>query len=138
VPEPLIAAIRAGECLTVQLPDDERVALLLEDYPYFVRDPNLFCERLAALTALRGRAVVDGWIADVRAGRIPAVVRDLLARHYDPGYAASTRRNFIRFDAALPVALPDRSPAALVRVAAQIQGMKDDLLGLYRFFEACP
>ena len=121
VPESLIAAIRAGECLAVQLSDDERVALLLEDYPYFVRDPDLFCKRLSALTALRGRAVVEGWIADVRAGHLQAVVRDLLARHYDPGYAASTRRNFTRFDAALLVVLPDRSPAALARAAAEIR-----------------
>jgi tRNA 2-selenouridine synthase len=121
VPEALIAAVRAAECLAVQLPEDERVALLLEDYPYFVRDPDLFCERLSALTALRGRAVVEGWIANVRAGRIPAVVRDLLARHYDPGYAASTRRNFARFDVAQLIVLPDRSPAALAHAAAQIR-----------------
>jgi tRNA 2-selenouridine synthase len=121
VPESLIAAMRASACLDVQLPEDERVALLLEDYPYFVRDPDLFCERLSALTALRGRAVVQGWIADVRAGRVQAVVRDLLARHYDPGYATSTRRNFTRFDAAQPVTLPDRSGAALARAAAEIR-----------------
>ena len=120
VPEPLIAAMRAGACLHVQLPEDERVALLLEDYPYFVSDPELFCERLTALTALRGHAVVDEWIASVRAGCIQAVVRDLLARHYDPGYTASTRRNFARFDAALPIALADRSPAAMRRAAEEI------------------
>ena len=124
VPEPLIAAMRAGECLTVQLPEDERVALLMEDYPYFVHDPDLFCERLSVLTALRGRAVVEGWIADVRAGRVQAVVRDLLARHYDPGYIASTRRNFTRFAAAHPIALSDRSPAALARAAAQIRAQE--------------
>ena len=125
VPESLIAAIRAGECLSVQLSDDERVALLLEDYPYFVRDPDLFCKRLSALTALRGRAVVEGWIADVRAGRLQAVVRDLLARHYDPGYATSTRRNFTRFDAARPIALPGRLPATLARVAAEIREQEE-------------
>ncbi|MDR0479095.1 MAG: tRNA 2-selenouridine(34) synthase MnmH [Burkholderiaceae bacterium] len=120
VPESLIAAMRAGECLSVQLSEDERVALLLEDYPYFVRDPDLFCQNLSILTALRGRAVVEGWIADVRAGRIEAVVRDLLARHYDPGYAASTRRNFARFDAARPVTLASRSPVAMTAAAQAI------------------
>ena len=124
VPEPLIAAMRASECLTVQLPDDERVALLMEDYPYFVQDPDLFCERLTALTALRGRAVVEGWIASVRAGHVETVVRDLLTRHYDPGYAASTRRNFARFDAAQVVTLPDRSPATLARAALQIRAQE--------------
>jgi len=121
VPEPLTSAMRTSECLAVQLPEDERVALLMEDYPYFVHDPALFCERLTALTGLRGHAVVNSWIAGVRAGHIQAVVQDLLARHYDPGYAASTRRNFTRFDTAQPVALFDRSPVTLTRAAAQIR-----------------
>jgi len=120
VPAPLVDAMRAGACLHVQLPESERVALLLEDYPYFVNDPDLFCQRLAALTALRGHAVVDDWIEAVRAGRFDAVVRDLLARHYDPGYAASTRCNFVHFDTARPVALADRSAVTLRRAAQDI------------------
>jgi len=68
--------------------------------------------------------VVEGWIADVRAGRVQAVVRDLLARHYDPGYIASTRRNFTRFAAAHSIALSDRSPAALARAATQIRAQE--------------
>jgi tRNA 2-selenouridine synthase len=120
VPEPLTAAMRAGTCLHVQLPEDERVALLMEDYPYFVHNPDLFCERLTALTALRGHAIVEGWIAEIRAGHIEAVVRDLLARHYDPGYAASTQRNFAHFDSARPVPLADRSPAAMTSAAQAI------------------
>jgi tRNA 2-selenouridine synthase len=125
VPESLITAMRASECLAVQLPVDQRVALLLEDYPYFVRDPDLFCERLAALTALRGRAVVEDWIASVRAGRIQAVVHDLLASHYDPGYTASTHRNFTRFGTAQPIVLSDRFPDTLARAAAQIRAQEE-------------
>lgn len=120
VPEPLIAAMRASACLRVDLPNGERVALLLEDYPFFVSDPAFFCQRLDILVALRGRAVVDGWKHQVAAGQTEAVVRELLEKHYDPGYAASTRRNFARFDQALPVPLADRSAATLARAAAQI------------------
>ena len=69
---------------------------------------------------LRGRAVVDEWHAQVRAGQTEAVVRDLLVRHYDPGYASSTRRNFAHFDQAAAVALPSRSPAALAQAAQAI------------------
>lgn len=120
VPEPLITAMRASACLRIDLPEDERVALLLEDYPFFVSDPGFFCQRLDTLVALRGRAQVEDWKADVRAGRFEAVVRALLAQHYDPGYAASTRRNFTQFAQARPVALADRSAASLARAAAAI------------------
>ena len=61
VPDALIERMRASPCLRLDLPDDERVALLMEDYDFFARDQALFCERLGALTQLRGKAVVEGW-----------------------------------------------------------------------------
>ena len=126
LPDALIDAMRASDCLRIELADDERVALLLEDYPFFVRDPDFFCQRLDTLVALRGRAVIDDWKARVAAGHTDQVVRELLARHYDPGYATSTRRNFARFGEALPVALADRGPQALARAAKAIVQGEDD------------
>lgn len=120
VPEALIAWMRASDCLRLELPDDERVALLMEDYDFFVRDRELFCQRLAALTELRGKAVVDGWQDKVRAGGIEDVVRELLVKHYDPGYAGSIRRNFNRFAEAKTVTLADRSPEAMAGAARQL------------------
>ncbi|HEY8049261.1 MAG TPA: tRNA 2-selenouridine(34) synthase MnmH, partial [Ramlibacter sp.] len=70
VPDALIARMRDSECINVDLSDGERVALLMEDYDFFVRDPALFSERLRTLVELRGRAVIDGWIAKVKAGDI--------------------------------------------------------------------
>jgi tRNA 2-selenouridine synthase len=120
VPAALIERMRASACIDLQLADDERVRLLLEDYDFFVRDPHLFCERLDALTELRGKAVVQAWQEDVAAGRIENVVRELLLQHYDPGYAASIRRNFARYGEALQVAPANRSAAAMAEVAAEL------------------
>ena len=120
VPEALIERMRASECLRLELADDERVGLLLEEYDFFVRDPALFCQRLAALAELRGKAVVQEWQDEVAAGRIENVVRELLFKHYDPGYAASIRRNFTRYEAAPVVAPRDRSVAAMEELAAQL------------------
>ena len=120
VPEPLIERMRASDCLRLELPQDERVALLLEDYAFFVHDPGLFCQRLAALTELRGKAVVEGWQEEVAAGRIEGVVRELLVKHYDPGYAASIGRNFGRYAEAPMIAPADRSAASMAELAARI------------------
>jgi len=120
VPDRLMSAMRASPCLLLQLSDEERVALLLEDYAFFARDVEFFCERLDALTMLRGKAVVEGWKAQVRAGEIEPVVRELLFKHYDPGYADSTRRNFQQFDAAPVVAPTDHSTQAMQRLAEEI------------------
>ena len=120
LPEPLIAAMRVSACLRVDLSEDERVALLLEDYPFFVSNPAFFGERLDTLVNLRGRAVIEGWKAQIAAGHTEAVVRELLEKHYDPGYATSTRRNFSQFEQAQAVPLADRSEAALDAASARI------------------
>ncbi len=120
VPEALIAAMRASACLRLELSDEERVRLLLEDYAFFATDPEFFCQRLDALVQLRGRAQVEAWQAQVRAGEVEAVVRELLARHYDPGYAASTTRNFPAFATAPVIAPADRSAEAMAALARQL------------------
>jgi tRNA 2-selenouridine synthase len=120
VPDALIARMRASPCLRLELSDDERVALLLEDYDFFARDPALFCERLGALTELRGKAVVEAWQAQVAAGETDAVVRELLLKHYDPGYSASMARNFAGYANARPIAPADRSMEAMAELAGRI------------------
>ena len=120
VPEALILAMRASPCLNLQLEDEERVALLLEDYDWFVHQPEFFCERLAALTELRGKEVVQGWQARVRTGRTPEVVRELLVDHYDPMYAASIQRNFKQWGQATPIRARDRSTDAMDALAMQL------------------
>jgi tRNA 2-selenouridine synthase len=120
VPDALIAAMRAAPCLDLQLPDDERVALLLEDYGFFVSDTAMFSERLDALLELRGKAVVNGWKQKIAQGHIEEVVRDLLLTHYDPGYAQSMVRNFSRYADAVPLVAADRSGASLAALARSV------------------
>ncbi|MEO8248701.1 MAG: tRNA 2-selenouridine(34) synthase MnmH [Burkholderiales bacterium] len=120
VPDALMTAMRASACFDLHLDDAERVALLLEDYRFFVDEPELFCERLGALTALRGHDVVQSWQQQVRAGQTNEVVRELLATHYDPGYLQSMRRNFVQFNASETIAPEDRSASAMGRLAQEI------------------
>jgi tRNA 2-selenouridine synthase len=122
VPDALVGAMRASPCLRLELPTDQRVALLLEDYEFFVRDQALFCERLGALTELRGKAQVEAWQADVGRGKIEGVVRELLLKHYDPGYSASIARNFSLHGEGRNITPRDRSPAAMEVLARQVLG----------------
>ena len=120
VPDDLIERMRTSPCLRLELPQDERVALLLEDYDFFVRDQALFCDRLQALSQLRGKAMVQDWQAQVAAGRIDNVVLELLVKHYDPGYAASISRNFSGYSSAPALRPANRSPAAMAELAREI------------------
>ena len=124
VPDALMDAMRASPCIDLQLPDDERVGLLLEDYAYLVNDPTYFCGRLHALTELRGKQVVANWVELVQQGRFADVFQDLLLTHYDPGYAASIQRNFAQYGDADRRQLPDRTPAAFEALARQLTDLR--------------
>jgi tRNA 2-selenouridine synthase len=104
IPDALMQAMRLSPCARVELPIEERVALLLEDYDFFVKDPDFFCKRLDVLRDLRGHEQINQWQAMIRSGDVAQVVAELLEKHYDPGYLSSTRRNFKQFDASILIA----------------------------------
>ena len=120
VPDSVMAAMRASPCLRLELPQEERVALLMEDYAFFATDPELFCERLDVLAGLRGKAVVAEWQRKVRTGETRDVVRDLLLKHYDPGYSSSIRNNFAQYAASELIAADDGAMRTFSQLAEKI------------------
>lgn len=113
VPEALLQRLRAAACVAIEMPLEARVALLIEDYSHFVADAEGFCARLEALRELRGAATIERWQAAARAGEFTAVVRELLAQHYDPTYERSMARNYTGFATAEALALADGQPQSL-------------------------
>ena len=119
VPPALLARMRAAACLWLELPVEARVALLMREYDFFVRDVEAFCARLDALRLLRGHEVVNAWQEAARGGRIEPVVRDLLVAHYDPIYLQSIGRNFPGTAAPLARIAWDGSEGGLRAAAAE-------------------
>ncbi len=122
LPASLVEAMHGAACLNLVLPDKERVALLLEDYDFFVRDTESFCERLQVLSTFLGKALVARWQASVRSGDVELVVQDLLSQHYDPVYLQSMRRNFAHFEDARIIEPANHSPGAMAMLAQQLIG----------------
>ena len=120
IPEGLIAAMRSAPCLQLDLSEDERVALLLEDYDFFVKDIEYFCDRLGALTQARGKDVVLDWQTRARGGYVANVVRELLINHYDPVYLQSMKRNFSQYLTAAVIAPADRSVGSMQILASEL------------------
>ena len=120
VPESLIVAVRSGLCYQLELSDDERVKLLLEDYDFFVKDPTLFATRLDALVAIRGKQQVQSWQSHIEQGQIDVVVQELLTLHYDPTYFASMKRNFSDIENAKTLTAHSRSNDCLSAIAKEL------------------
>ena len=121
VPVTLMDAMRRSPCLNLQLSDEERVALLMEDYAYLTQDVDYFCNRLAALIPLKGHAVVGAWHAQARAGQFAPVVMDLLKNHYDPAYLQSMQRNFSQFSTAKNITPVSRSTSDMSKLFDQMK-----------------
>ena len=120
IPENLVKAMRNSHCIDLQLSDEERVKLLLEDYAFFTENGDLFCQRLQVLTALKGKAVVSAWQSLVQQGQTEQVVRELLVSHYDPTYAKSVDRNFVQFEHAHVLPMASRQPHDMLAAAKRL------------------
>ena len=118
VPAALLLRMREhGQVLRVQMDEAARVALLLQDYRHFADDVDAFCHLLDALTVLRGRATVQAWQAQARAGQWASLFADLMATHYDPLYERSLARSYGSLATAPLLALGDGGEMALAEVA---------------------
>jgi len=120
VPATLVERMRASPCLDLSLPMDQRVALLLEDYDFFVKDRAYFCDRLDVLADFRGKVQVQAWKDQVAEGHFEPVVQDLLTQHYDPVYRQSMLRNFSLYPQARAITPSDRSLEAMRQLALQV------------------
>jgi tRNA 2-selenouridine synthase len=118
VPESLLVHMRGhGECLMVDLPEAERLALLMEDYAFFAQDPERFCAALNALVEHRGREAVGRWQAQAQAGQWADVFTALMQEHYDPLYLRSLQSSYAQLPQALNLRLPDRTPVSMANIA---------------------
>jgi tRNA 2-selenouridine synthase len=106
VPDLLITRMRDARCFRLEADEATRVALLREDYAHFVARPAALIEKLECLRALHGAERIDLWKSHLAGGAWDALVRDLLASHYDPAYRRSLLRNYR--DAASGIAVPVR------------------------------
>jgi tRNA 2-selenouridine synthase len=118
LPDGLLTAMRAAECVRVATPQPLRLALLKTEYAHFLADPAALAARFARLVPLHGKAMIERWGAAAASGDWDALVGELLARHYDPTYVRAMARNFPRIGEArvvTPGAATDDAFAALAR-----------------------
>lgn len=105
VPAALMDAMRAADCIALELDRSARVQLLMDDYAHFLVSPAALNGQLAYLTPLHGRDTIARWQAMANEGAMAALVEQLLAQHYDPAYGRSIGRNFVRYTVARPLRL---------------------------------
>ncbi|HEU0220072.1 MAG TPA: tRNA 2-selenouridine(34) synthase MnmH, partial [Gallionella sp.] len=120
LPDALVGAMHAGECLLLETPLEVRVAGLLEDYRHYLADQETLIAHLQALHRFHGGKRLEYWTSLIRAGDFAALVAELLTLHYDPSYFRTTSRHYANLDQARCIPLASLSPDALKEIAAKI------------------
>ncbi len=120
VPEALIGAMRAAECVLLEASATTRVALLMDEYRHFFGDPAALGTQLDCLVQLHGRARVGEWKALAARGAWEELVARLLDEHYDPAYRRSAQRNFARLPQAAVFKVADTGEQSFARLAREL------------------
>lgn len=120
LPDALYRQMHQGDCLLIDVPLAERVRFLLEDYDFYLRDPETLIRQLGFLKGLHSGEQLDAWNQLIRAGRFDALVAELLAKHYDPLYYRSLGKHYPQLAKTAPLRLDSLAPEQLDLAAARI------------------
>jgi tRNA 2-selenouridine synthase len=120
VPAQLLARMREGECLRIEVPLPERVRFLIEEYRHFLEKPVALKERLQCLTSRYGRAVIERWLAQTDSGAWDELVADLLVTHYDPSYLRAAAQNYLHYDEAQALSLARLDQTGMAHAAGEL------------------
>jgi tRNA 2-selenouridine synthase len=117
VPEALISAMWAAECIVLEAPAGVRVQLLKHEYAHFFDQTEALVQRLEILLPLHGHAIIGKWKELALARRWDKLIVDLLARHYDPAYTRATGKHYTALPHAMKLALGSADDAAFGALA---------------------
>lgn len=120
LPNALVDAIRAAPCLRIEASREARVAFLMRDYDYLLRDPARLAEQIGHLHGLQSHETLARWRALIERGEFRALVLELLEKHYDPLYQRSQAKNYADYGQAPAYATDDLSPAGITSLARQV------------------
>lgn len=120
VPEALIEAMWASECVVLDAPVSVRVDLLKGEYAHYLAEPELLATHLDYLVGMHGRDTITRWQQLARAGDWNALVEELLVKHYDPSYTRAIERHYPQLERAARFTITDASDAAFLALADQV------------------
>lgn len=97
IPDLLMERMRISPCIALQLSQENRIKLLVEDYAHFIAAPDKLNTQLDCLVGLHGKEKIARWHLHALSGDMESLVAELLAEHYDPAYKRSIQRNFDQY-----------------------------------------
>lgn len=125
LPDALLHAMHRSRCVDVHAPREERIAFLLDDYAHLFDAPDAFKAQLSKLIGLHSRERVMHWCRLIDEDARAALFGELIALHYDPAYARSSKSHFVELPRACAFELHPNAPD----IDAQARALRDRLRG---------
>ncbi|MDF0607032.1 tRNA 2-selenouridine(34) synthase MnmH [Neisseriaceae bacterium TC5R-5] len=120
LPGALFQQMHHSPCLIVEVPIAERIHFLLEDYDFYLQDPQRLIQQLSFLKALHSNDTLNRWNAMIHAGHFAELVAELLTQHYDPLYYRSMDKHYPLLSTAQRLSLPNLNQATLAAALSSL------------------
>lgn len=120
VPDTLLEHMRQSPCIRIDATLEARVAYLIEDYAYFIQDPDNLIRTIDYLKELHSKETLSDWKAMIQAKEWHPLVTELLEKHYDALYRRSQNSNYVNYDKAHTYSTADLSAKGIEILAKQI------------------
>lgn len=117
-PDALLAEMwQNGQCIQVDIAQEQRIALLKEEYRHFLENPAALNEKLGGLAGHHSNSVIVKWQELSTRLAWDELVEELLVKHYDPAYNKSTSKHYAHFAEAVVIRPADISAAGFREAA---------------------
>lgn len=93
VPQALFDMLCKSPRIKINLPLEERVKHILNDYPNWLENTDFLKETIKKLVRVEGHAQVKTWLDLIDKGQMDEFVESVLINHYDPTYTLSQKKN---------------------------------------------
>jgi tRNA 2-selenouridine synthase len=120
VPQELLDAMWASDCVQLDVDRATRVRLLMDEYTHFLSDPAALGRQLDCLMQLHGHATIDRWKEQAHSGDWERLVADLLERHYDPAYTRAIVSHYPRLPQARQITVAAADEEAFLGAAREL------------------
>lgn len=120
LPDALCRKMHASRCLLMEVPLKERIRYLLEDYHFYLEEPERLVTQLEVLKDIYGKVQLAAWTSMARSEQFADLVEDLLTRHYDPAYSRSMNRHYVSLPQADSIRLESLKPDKLIGTARDL------------------
>lgn len=121
LPEALFSTFsNSPHIIDLEVPIDERVALLLADYRWVDTHRDWLMRQLDRIASMHSKKTMSRWMTWAEDGDFVPMVRELLEQHYDPLYRKSHNYQLNGYQEAQNILIPHPGKAELQQLARSL------------------